>query len=178
MKTVTLVDKTFGLSHPESEILAAIDKIAEEMQRDLHDKKPIFLVVLNGAYMFASDLMKRLEFTAQLQFIKLSSYTGTERSQDIKELIGLTEEVKGRTVCIVEDIVDSGATMQKLVAHIERLGADDIKVCTLLSKPNALKYPVKLDYVALEIPNDFIVGYGLDYYEYGRNLRDIYTLIP
>lgn len=178
MKSVQLLDKTFGISYPESQIQEAIDQIAIRMKDELEDTNPIFLVVLNGAYMFASDLMKRLEFSAQLQFIKLASYEGTHRNEEIKELIGLTCNIKGRTVCVVEDIVDSGATMKKLINTLKRQGAETIKVCTLLDKAEARKYPVKIDYAALTIPNEFIVGYGLDYNEYGRNLKDIYTLIP
>lgn len=178
MKKVTLKDKTFGLSLPESEILKAIDTIAIDMNRDLEGKDPLFLVVLNGAYMFASDLMKRVEVLGEVSFVKVSSYQGTESTGETTELIGLNEEIAGRTVVIVEDIVDSGLTMSKLVKSLHDKGAGEVKVATLFFKPESLKHELHLDYVALRIPNDFIVGYGLDYDGYGRNLRDIYTLIP
>ena len=177
MKTITLKDKTFGISIPENELLTAIEKVAEKMRKDLEGKNPIFLVVLNGAFMFAADLMKRVEIPAQMSFIKLSSYNGTNSTGSVNEIIGLNEDVKGRTVVIVEDIVDSGLTMSKMVEILKNKGVSELKIATLFFKPDALKYPLNLDYVVMPIPNDFIVGYGLDYDGYGRNLRDIYTLI-
>ena len=177
MKTITLKDKTFGISIPEDELLTAIEKVAEKMRKDLEGKNPIFLVVLNGAFMFAADLMKRVEIPAQMSFIKLSSYNGTNSTGSVNEIIGLNEDVKGRTVVIVEDIVDSGLTMSKMVEILKNKGVSELKIATLFFKPDALKYPLNLDYVVMPIPNDFIVGYGLDYDGYGRNLRDIYTLI-
>lgn len=177
MKTITLKDKTFGISIPENELLTAIEKVAEKMRKDLEGKNPIFLVVLNGAFMFAADLMKRVEIPAQMSFIKLSSYNGTNSTGSVNEIIGLNEDVKGRTVVIVEDIVDSGLTMSKMVEILQNKGVSELKIATLFFKPDALKYPLNLDYVVMPIPNDFIVGYGLDYDGYGRNLRDIYTLI-
>ena len=177
MKTITLKDKTFGISIPENEILAAIDKVAEKMRQDLEGTNPIFLVVLNGAFMFAADLMKRVDIQAQMSFIKLSSYSGTGSTGTVNEIIGLNEDVKGRTVVIVEDIVDSGLTMSKMVEILKAKSVADLKIATLFFKPDALKYDLTLDYVVMPIPNDFIVGYGLDYDGYGRNLRDIYTLI-
>lgn len=177
MKTITLKDKTFGISIPENELLTAIEKVAEKMRKDLEGKNPIFLVVLNGAFMFAADLMKRVEIPAQMSFIKLSSYNGTNSTGSVNEIIGLNEDVKERTVVIVEDIVDSGLTMSKMVEILKNKGVSELKIATLFFKPDALKYPLNLDYVVMPIPNDFIVGYGLDYDGYGRNLRDIYTLI-
>lgn len=177
MKTITLKDKTFGISIPENELLTAIEKVAEKMRKDLEGKNPIFLVVLNGAFMFAADLMKSVEIPAQMSFIKLSSYNGTNSTGSVNEIIGLNEDVKGRTVVIVEDIVDSGLTMSKMVEILKNKGVSELKIATLFFKPDALKYPLNLDYVVMPIPNDFIVGYGLDYDGYGRNLRDIYTLI-
>ena len=177
MKTITLKDKTFGISIPEAELFAAIDKVAEKMNANLADKNPLFIIVLNGAFMFASDLLKRVEMPAQLSFVKVSSYSGTSSTGNVKELIGLNEDVKGRTVVIIEDIVDSGRTMFGMVKYLKSLGVGELHIATLFFKPEALKYDLNIEYVAMEIPNDFIVGYGLDYDGYGRNLRDIYTLI-
>lgn len=177
MKTITLKDKTFGISIPEEQIFSAIDKVAEKMNADLVDKNPLFIIVLNGAFMFASDLLKRVELPAQLSFVKVSSYSGTSSTGNVKELIGLNEDVKGRTVVIIEDIVDSGRTMFGMVEYLKSLEVGELHIATLFFKPDALKYDLKIEYVAMEIPNDFIVGYGLDYDGYGRNLRDIYTLI-
>lgn len=177
MKTVTLKDKTFGISIPETELLKAVDNVAEKMNADLKGKNPLFLIVLNGAFMFASDLLKRVEIPAQLSFVKFSSYCGTCSSGNVTELIGLNEDVKGRTVVIIEDIVDSGRTMYGMVEKLKSMGVGELRIATLFFKPEALRYDLKIDYAAMEIPNDFIVGYGLDYDGYGRNLRDIYTLI-
>jgi hypoxanthine phosphoribosyltransferase len=177
MKTVTLKDKTFGISIPETELLKAVDNVAEKMNADLKGKNPLFLIVLNGAFMFASDLLKRVEIPAQLSFVKVSSYCGTCSSGNVTELIGLNEDVKGRTVVIIEDIVDSGRTMYGMVEKLKSMGVGELRIATLFFKPEALRYDLKIDYAAMEIPNDFIVGYGLDYDGYGRNLRDIYTLI-
>lgn len=177
MKTVTLKDKTFGLSIPESEILKSIDAVADRMRSDLEGKNPLFIVVLNGAFMFASDLLKRVEIPGQMSFVKLSSYSGTCSTGQVKEIFGLNEDVCGRTVVIIEDIIDSGLTMSNMVKKLTAMGVGELKIATLFFKPEALKYPLNIDYVAMNIPNDFIVGYGLDYDGYGRNLRDIYTLI-
>ena len=177
MKTVTLKDKTFGISIPETELLKAVDNVAEKMNADLKGKNPLFLIVLNGAFMFASDLLKRVEIPAQLSFVKVSSYCGTCSSGNVTELIGLNEDVKGRTVVIIEDIVDSGRTMYGIVEKLKSMGVGELRIATLFFKPEALRYDLNIDYAAMEIPNDFIVGYGLDYDGYGRNLRDIYTLI-
>ena len=162
---------------PEAELLKAVDAVAEKMNRDLADSNPLFLVVLNGAFMFASDLLKRVEIPGQVSFIKLSSYSGTSSTGDVNEIMGLTESVEGRTVVIIEDIIDSGLTMSRLVGLLKEKGADNLKIATLFFKPEALRFDLTIDYVALHIPNDFIVGYGLDYDGYGRNLRDIYTLV-
>ncbi len=177
MKTVTLKDKTFGISITEAELFKSIDKIAEKMNSDLERKNPLFLIVLNGAFMFASDLLKRVEIPAQLSFVKVASYCGTCSTGNVTELIGLNEDVKGRTVVIIEDIVDSGRTMYGMVQKLKSLGVEDLRIATLFFKPEALQYDLTIDYVAMEIPNDFIVGYGLDYDGYGRNLRDIYSLL-
>lgn len=177
MKTVTLKDKTFGISIPETELLKAVDNVAEKMNADLKGKNPLFLIVLNGAFMFASDLLKRVEIPAQLSFVKVSSYCGTCSTGNVTELIGLNEDVKGRTVIIIEDIIDSGRTMYGMVERLKAMGAEDLRIATLFFKPDALRYDLTIDYFAMKIPNDFIVGYGLDYDGYGRNLRDIYTLI-
>ena len=176
MKTVTLKDKTFGISIPETELLKAVDNVAEKMNADLKGKNPLFLIVLNGAFMFASDLLKRVEIPAQLSFVKVSSYCGTCSSGNVTELIGLNEDVKGRTVVIIEDIVDSGRTMYGMVEKLKSMGVGELRIATLFFKPEALRYDLKIDYAAMEIPNDFIVGYGLDYNQLGRNLKDIYVI--
>ena len=178
MDTIQIKDKKFTVSIKEQDILKEVTRVANEINRDLAGKNPLFLSVLNGSFMFAADLFKVLELTdAEISFLKLASYEGTTSSGELKQLIGLNENIKGRTVVVLEDIVDSGHTITDVVRQIEEKGAKEVKVATLLFKPAALKTEVKLDYVGLEIPNDFIVGYGLDYDRRGRNLKDIYTLV-
>ena len=179
MKRIKLWDKEFEISIPEEKIQQAIKKMADQMRNDLEGKEVIFLCILNGSFIFSADLMKKMELAdAEITFLKLASYSGTQSTGNLKELIGLNENLQGRNVVILEDIVDSGFTITDVVRQVLEKGAADVKVATLLFKPAALKTEVKLDYVGLEIPNDFIVGYGLDYDGRGRNLKDIYTLVP
>jgi hypoxanthine phosphoribosyltransferase len=178
MKRIKLWDKEFEISLPFEEIQKAIQKMAEQMKVDLEGKNTLFVCILNGSFMFAADLMKELELNdAEISFLKLASYAGTASTGEIKELIGLNENIKDRTVVILEDIVDSGHTIADVMAQLSERGAREVKIATLLFKPAAMKTAVHLDYVGLEIPNDFIVGYGLDYDRRGRNLKDIYTLV-
>jgi len=178
MKRIKLWDKEFEISLPFEEIQKAIQKMAAQMKVDLEGKNTLFVCILNGSFMFAADLMKELELNdAEISFLKLASYSGTASTGEIKELIGMNENIKDRTVVILEDIVDSGHTIADVMAQISEKGAREVKIATLLFKPAAMKTKVHLDYVGLEIPNDFIVGYGLDYDRRGRNLKDIYTLV-
>lgn len=178
MRRIKLWDKEFEISLPSEEIQAAIRKIAAQMKIDLEGKNALFVCILNGSFMFAADLMKELELLdAEISFLKLASYSGTASSGEIRELIGVNENIKDRTVVILEDIVDTGHTIADVIAQINALGAKEVKIATLLFKPAALKTKIHLDYVGIEIPNDFIVGYGLDFDRRGRNLKDIYTLV-
>ena len=178
MKRIKLWDKEFEISLPYEEIQTAIKKMAVQMKIDLQGKNALFICILNGSFMFAADLMKELELVdAELSFLKLASYEGTSSTGDLKELIGLNENIKDRTVVVLEDIVDSGHTIANVIAQIIEKGAKEVKIATLLFKPDAIKKKIKLDYVGLVIPNDFIVGYGLDYDRRGRNFKDIYTLV-
>ncbi len=177
MDTIKVKDKEFVISIPEEKILCEIDRLAAQLNSDLAGKNPLFLCVLNGSFMFAADLFRRINIPAEISFVKLASYEGTSSTGVIKEVIGLSEDVTGRTIVIVEDIIDTGCTMQKLLENLGARAPESIHVCTLLLKPEKLKVPLDVEYVALEIPNDFIVGYGLDYDGYGRNLRDIYTVV-
>lgn len=177
MNTIQIKDKEFALSIPESKILEAVRTVGEEINRDLADKNPLFICVLNGAFMFAGDLMKTVNVPCEITFIKLSSYEGLYTSGMVKEIIGLNESVVGRNVVVVEDIVDTGITMERILSSLKAKGANEIKVATFLQKPDALQRDIQVDYVAMKIPNDFIVGYGLDYDGYGRNLKDIYTVV-
>ncbi len=178
MERIKLQDKTFRTFIPYEKILTAIDDVAVKINADFKGCKdiPVLLCVLNGSIMFTGELMKRLDFDCQLVSTKLSSYEGTNTTGRVKQALGLTADIAGRRVIIVEDIVDSGNTIVELKQILAEHGAAESRVCTLLFKPGALKKEVILDYVAMEIPNDFIVGFGLDYNELGRNYKDIYIL--
>lgn len=179
MKQVKLKDKEFRLSYTETEIQSDIDLVASKINHDF-DKSgevPIFVSVLNGSFMFTADLLKRITVPCEVSFVKLASYRGTSSTGKVNELIGLNEDVTGRTLVILEDIVDTGITLSKLYEELRKLNPREIRVATLLFKPDAYKGNIKLDYIGRSIPNDFIVGYGLDYDGLGRNLPDIYTLI-
>jgi len=177
MKRIKLLDKEFAISIPASDIQEAIWRIADNINRNLKDKNPLMVCVLNGSFMFSADLLKLIEFPCQITFVKLASYQGVNSIGTVNELIGFNEDIKGRTVLLIEDIVDSGITVSNCVKQLKQMGAAEIFVSTLLFKPNAFKENLKLDYVGIEIPNDFVVGYGLDYNGYGRNLPDIYELV-
>ena len=179
MKQIKLKDKTFRVSIPYEEISKAIDKVAEKINSDFNgcEDIPVLLCVLNGSIMFMGELMKRLEFNCQIVSTKLTSYDGTSTTGKVKQALGLTADITGRRVIVVEDIVDTGNTIVELQKILADAGAAESKICTLLYKPEACRKDLSLDYVAMEIPNDFIVGIGLDYDELGRNYKDIYTLV-
>lgn len=178
MTRITLHDKTFRKAIPYEEISKAIDSVAEKINADFEgcEDIPVLLCVLNGSIMFMGELMRRLRFNCQIVSTKLTSYEGTSTTGRVKQAMGLTADITGRRVIIVEDIVDSGNTIVELKEILKEKGAADSYICTLLLKPDAYKKDIKIDYVAMEIPNDFIVGFGLDYDELGRNYKDIYTL--
>ncbi|MBR5104531.1 MAG: hypoxanthine phosphoribosyltransferase [Bacteroidales bacterium] len=178
MEKVRLHDKTFKKFIPYEKLETAIDRVADKINSDFEgcEDIPVLLCVLNGSIMFTAELMKRLRFNCQIVSTKLTSYVGTETTGEVKQTLGLTADITGRRVIVVEDIVDSGNTIVALKKILAEKGAKEARMCTLLLKPEAYKKDVVLDYVAMEIPNDFIVGFGLDYDEIGRNLKDIYIL--
>jgi hypoxanthine phosphoribosyltransferase len=173
---ITIKDKQFRPFIPAKKIDEAVKKVAGQINAELKNESPVFLVVLNGSFMFASDLLKEVTIPCEISFIKVASYHGTSSSGSVSELIGLTEDLSGRTVVIVEDIVDTGVTLEKLVTVLQRKNVKQIKVATALMKPDSYKKEFKVDYVGMEIGNDFVVGYGLDYDGMGRNLKEIYVL--
>lgn len=177
MDTIQVKDKLFKLSIPEKEILKHVDAVAEKINRDLAGKNPLFLAVLNGAFIFAADLMRRLTIPCEISFVKLASYQGTISTGKVVEVIGINEDLTGRTVVILEDIVESGLTIKQMTETLSTRNPAAVYVCTMLLKPECLHENVHVDYVAMEIPNDFILGYGLDYDQQARNLRDIYTIV-
>ena len=170
-------DKTFRTFIPEAEIQQRVKAVADKLNEDLKDKNPLFLAVLNGSFVFAADLMRMITIPCEISFVKLASYQGTVSSGKIKEVIGINEDLKGRTVVIFEDIIDTGFTMKRMLEQLGTRDPESLHICTLLVKPGKLQVPLNIEYAAMEIPNDFIVGYGLDYDQQGRNLRDIYTIV-
>ncbi len=175
-KRIKVHDKEFEIFISSRKIQKTIDKMADVMKRELKDKNPLFLVVLNGAFIFAADLIRRMDFDCEVSFVKLSSYVGTQTTSTVRELIGLDEVLTGRTVVIVEDIIDTGITMANTIPKLKKLQAADVKLAALLFKPDAFQMDYKIDYVGMEIPNDFIVGYGLDYDGLARNYAEIYKI--
>lgn len=178
MKKIKLKDKEFGVSLDSNEIQSIIKKLGQKINSDYMGKEtPLFISILNGSFMFTSDLLKQIDFNCEITFLKLSSYLGTSTTGNVKELIGINEKIQGRHVIVLEDIVDTGITLEQIVHELQKLKPADIRVSTFLFKPDAYKKNIKIDYIGKEIPNDFIIGYGLDYDGLGRNLPDIYTLI-
>ncbi len=176
MKTVTLHNKTFELSISDTEILAIVDTIANNINAT-RIKDPIFIAVMNGAFLFAADVMRKITIpNAEISLIKLSSYSGTKTTGEVNELIGIGQNIKDRNVIVLEDIIDTGITLERIIALLEKENVATIKVATLLFKPKAYTKEIHIDFIGKSIPNDFVVGYGLDYDEIGRNLPHIYKL--
>lgn len=178
MKQVKLKDKEFEVSIPSEEIQEAIVKMADKINKDYagHDV-PLFISILNGSFMFTADLFKHIDFTCEVTFLKLTSYKGTASTGAVRQLIGVNESIEGRDVIVLEDIVDTGITLEQILGQLKSFEPASVKVASLLFKPEAYQKDLVVDYIGMEIPNDFIVGYGLDYDGLGRNLADIYTLI-
>ena len=177
MSRVKILDKTFETSMPEAQIKARVKELAQQISKDMEGKNPLFLAVLNGAFIFAADLMREMTIPCEISFVKLASYQGTTSTGKIQEVLGINEDLMGRTVVIVEDIVESGQTMKRMIETLGTRNPAAVHICTLFFKPDKLKEELTLDYVAFRIPDDFIVGYGLDYDHQGRELRDIYTIV-
>lgn len=173
---VQLHDKVFVPYLQESKIAEAVKAVAAKINADYRGKNPLFLVVLNGAFLFAADLLRGIDVDCEVSFVKFSSYEGTSSTGKIKELIGLNENLEGRDVIIVEDIVDTGTTIVQMMEDLAKRKTSSVRIASLLFKPEAYKKDIKIDYVGMEIPNAFIVGYGLDYDGRGRNLKDIYVI--
>lgn len=177
MGNIQVKDREFEVFLKEEDIQKEIKRVASEINRDYKDKEPLFLCVLNGSFMFAADLLKDVNVPCNVSFVKVSSYQGTDTTGKVKELMGLQENVEGRHVIIVEDIVDTGYTMRDVLDSLAEKNAASVNVCALLCKPDKLKVDINLKYLAMNIPNGFIVGYGLDYDGFGRNSRDIYKIV-
>ena len=176
MTKVQLLDKNFVSYISHEKIEKRVHELALRINQDLKGKNVFFLGILNGAFMFAADLFKHIDLHCQITFLKLASYDGTSSTGKIKRLIGINEDIKDQTVVIIEDIVDSGITLEHIIRQLNGYEPAEIKTATMFFKPDAYRKDIPLDYVGMEISNDFIVGYGLDYKGYGRNLKDLYKI--
>jgi len=176
MEFVEVKDKVFRKFISREKIDLTVSALAGRINTDYTGKNPLLLGVLNGAFIFAADLIRKIEIPCQISFVKYASYAGTQSTEKVKELIGMNEEIKGRHVIVVEDIVDSGITMDHLLKELHKYQPLSVRLACFCLKPDAFVKDFTIDYLGMEIPDDFIVGYGLDYYGYGRNLPEIYKL--
>lgn len=177
MATIKVHDKTFDIYLPEAQIQEKIKGLADQINQDYAGKRPLFIAILNGSFMFASDLFKYLTIDAEICFIKLASYKGMKSSGHVVTAIGLDQDLFGREIIIIEDIVDTGKTLSEFLPKLEHQQPASLKIASLLHKPEALKFSLTIDYVGFTIPNKFVVGYGLDYDGLGRNLKEIYQVV-
>jgi len=178
MSSITLHGKTFNTYLSEKEIQETVKKIADRLNQDYKDRRPLFIAILNGSFMFAADLFKYLTIEAEISFIKLVSYKGMKSSGNVITAIGLEMDLFGREVVIVEDIVDTGKTLHQFLPKLDHQQPKSMKIAALLHKPEATQFPLQIDYLGFSIPNKFVVGYGLDYDGLGRNYKEIYQLAP
>ena len=176
MKSIKIKDKEFVPMISEAEIKERVKAVAQQISKDMEGKNPLLLAVLNGSFVFAADLMREITIPCEISFVKLASYQGTTSTGKVKEVIGINEDLSGRTIIIVEDIVESGLTMKRMIESIGTRKPESVNICTLLLKPDRLKTDLDIKYVAFSIPNYFILGYGLDYDQQARGLKDIYVL--
>ena len=176
MPTIQVHDKKFITYFSVDQIDEQVSRLGEEINRDYEGKRPLFIAILNGSFMFASDLFKKLNIEAEICFIKLASYQGIKSTGKVVTSIGLDQSLKDRHIVVVEDIVDTGKTLHEFLPQLVDHAPASIKIATLLHKPEALQYPLSLDYIGFKVPNKFLLGYGLDYDGLGRNLKEIYQL--
>jgi hypoxanthine phosphoribosyltransferase len=177
MKEIRIHDKKFREFLTEEMIQKRVAEIARQINSDLAGKEVVFLGILNGAFLFAADLFRRIDFPARISFIKLASYQGTTSQGLIKELIGWNEDINNKIIVVIEDIVDTGNTLERIVDELVIRKAAEIRIAAMLYKPAAYTKDIHLDYIGFEIPNDFVVGFGLDYDGFGRNLPSVYSLV-
>jgi hypoxanthine phosphoribosyltransferase len=177
MENIKINDKTFRVSIPEAEIKKRVKEVAQAISRDMEGKNPLLLGVLNGAFIFAADLMREITIPCEISFVKLASYQGTTSTGKVHEVLGINEDLTGRHVIIVEDIIDTGLTMKRMIEQLGTRHPASVSICALLLKPDKLQVELDVKYCAIKIPNEFILGYGLDYDQAGRGLRDIYTVV-
>jgi hypoxanthine phosphoribosyltransferase len=177
MDTVQVKDRIFVEYLSEDKIICRVNELAKQINTDLAGKSPLFLVVLNGSFIFAADLVRRVTIPCEISFIRVASYEGMSTTGNVKQVLGLKEDIEGRTVVVVEDIIDSGLTMSELLGILQKKHPAKIHIASLLVKPESMKVDLDIHYKCFDIPNDFILGYGLDYEGEGRNLRSIYRVV-
>jgi len=177
MKEITILDKTFRELITQEQIQARVEELAHQINKDMEGKDVVFIGILNGAFLFAADLFRRIRIEARISFVKLASYKGTSSSGSIKELIGWNEDIRNKSVIVIEDIVDTGQTLERIIGELSIRKAGEVRIATMFLKPDVYNKKIALDYVGIEIPNNFVIGYGLDYNGYGRNYPSVYTLI-
>ena len=177
MDMVDVNGKKFKISISSDQIRERVKELGERISKDYAGKNPLLLCVLNGSFVFAADLYREISIPSEISFVKLASYQGVTSTGTISEVIGINEELANRHIIIVEDIVDTGYTMQHMLETLGTRSPASIRICSLLTKPEKLQVPIEVDYVAFKIPNLFVVGYGLDFDQQGRNLKDIYTIV-
>jgi hypoxanthine phosphoribosyltransferase len=176
MPTIKVHDKTFVPYLPEALILEKVKELAAELNKDYAGKKPLFIAILNGSFMFTADLFKELSIEAEICFIKLASYKGTKSTGQVLTAIGLDTDITNRHIVILEDIIDTGKTMNEFLPQLHNQQPASLKIAVLLHKPDATVFPIQIDYCCFSIPNKFVLGYGLDYDGLGRNIRELYQL--
>jgi len=177
MNIIKVHDKEFKTFFSAEEIHIQVNRIATQINNEYNGKRPLFIAILNGSFMFATDLFKALTIEAEICFIKLASYKGIKSTGQVVTTIGLDQTIKDRDIIVIEDIVDTGKTLHEFLPQLLNLAPASLKIATLLHKPDALKHPLQLDYIGFEVPNKFLLGYGLDYDGLGRNLNEIYQLV-
>ncbi len=177
MQTIRIKDKTFAIAISAEELEGQVCRVASEINRDYEGQRPLLLAVLNGSFVFASDLIRKLTLECKVSFVKLASYQGEYSEGKVRDIIGLDTDIEGQHVIIVEDIIDTGLTMRHMVETLKRYNPASVNICTLLLKPGKLQTELDVRYCAMRVPDDFLVGYGLDYDGLGRNYKDIYSII-
>lgn len=177
MNKITILDKSFNPYIDSQKIAKRVKEIADELNHDLKNKDVIFISILNGAFMFTTDLLKNINLNCIVSFVKLSSYNGDQTTGIVNELIGINEDLAAKTIVVVEDIIDTGNSLNYVLKKLKKIQPKEIKIVSLLFKPDAYQHDYTIDYIGFVIPNDFIVGYGLDYNGFGRNLNEIYTMV-
>ena len=177
MNRIKIHDKYFEPFIPADQLDEVVQTLADKLNLRLAGKTPLFVSILNGSFIFAADLLKKINLSCEISFVKMASYSGTSSTENVRELIGFDENLAGKTVVILEDIVDSGITLKKILETLKQSGAAEVIVVALLLKPEAFRMDFEIDYIGMKIPNDFIVGYGMDYDRLGRNLKDIYRIV-